>query len=111
MRKQKLSKKRTGKLDYGKMNAVQLQTATRQFDRPMVIDDAKPLIAAERGRWKNAKSTNLGGRPRKPSEEKSVRILMTIEPRLLKLADAAAKKRGISRSELFANGIRAVVSK
>jgi len=46
------------------------------------------------------------GRPRKAPGKKFVPTLITVEPRLLKQADAYAKKAGVSRSQLFSDAVR-----
>ena len=48
---------------------------------------------------------------RNPKQEdlpgtKSVPTLITVEPQLLRRADAFAKKTGLSRSQLFSDGLR-----
>jgi hypothetical protein len=64
--------------------------------------DMRPLSPTMRRRWEEAKR----GRPRKPAGTKAVPTLITVEPGLLKLADAYAKRTGISRSQLFAEAVK-----
>jgi hypothetical protein len=62
----------------------------------------RPLTPEQRQRWESAKR----GRPRKAPGTKAVPTLITVEPRLLRQADAYAKKAGLSRSQLFADAVR-----
>jgi len=45
------------------------------------------------------------GRPAKPSGEKAARVLITMAPKLLAAADAAADKRGLTRAGLFREAV------
>jgi hypothetical protein len=83
---------------YEKMNARQLEAATRQFDEPLVIDKSRPLTNQERQQWRRIKRKR--GRPKNGQGFR--RISVSIEGGLLKKATALAKKRRVSRSKLFA---------
>lgn len=65
-------------------------------------DVLRPLTPEQRGRWEAAKR----GRPKKPPGTKAVPTLITVEPQLLRRADAYAKKAGLSRSQLFSDALR-----
>lgn len=45
------------------------------------------------------------GRPRKPAGEKAERVLITMEPRLLAAADAAAGQHGLTRAGLIREAV------
>jgi hypothetical protein len=62
----------------------------------------RPLTPEQQGRWEAAKR----GRPKKPPGAKAVPTLITVEPQLLRRADAYAKKAGLSRSQLFSEALR-----
>lgn len=66
----------------------------------------KPMTADQRRRWEAAKR----GRPKKAVGTKAIPTLITVEPKLLKQADAYAKKTGVSRSQLFADAVRRLVA-
>src|SRR5256885_16182668 len=68
----------------------------------ITMENTRPLSKRQRQMWEEAKR----GRPRKALGTKAVPTLITVEPTLLKLADAYAKKTGISRSQLFAEAVR-----
>ena len=65
---------------------------------------SRPLNAAERRQW--ARFKKIG----RPKIDKGVkRISLAVERDLLKKVDAYAKKHGISRAEIVAQGLRAVM--
>ena len=73
-----------------------------QFDREFVGLRGKPLTAAQKALHRRA--ARKAGRPRigKGAE----RFTITLERELAKQAEALAKRRHMSRSELIAHGLR-----
>src|SRR5688572_8837129 len=78
---------RTERVDYGRLGAGEHAEATEEFDREFVADTFAPMTPAQRRQWNRAKKP---GRPRKPADQKAVRVLITMDPMLLGLLDAAA---------------------
>jgi hypothetical protein len=76
--------------------------ALDRLARGITPDRLRSLTPEQQRRWKEAKR----GRPRKPAGTKAVPTLITVEPQLLRRADAYAKKTGISRSQLFSDALR-----
>jgi hypothetical protein len=76
--------------------------AMDQLARSISPESMRPLSPQMRRRWEAAKR----GRPRKAPGTKAVPTLITIDPKLLKLIDAQAKKRNVSRSQFFADAAR-----
>jgi hypothetical protein len=76
--------------------------ALDRLARGITPDKLRPLTPGQRRRWEAAKR----GRPRKAPGTKAVPTLITVEPQLLRRADAYAKKAGLSRSQLFADALR-----
>jgi hypothetical protein len=68
---------------------------------------SKPLNAEDRRR--HALFKRKAGRPRIGTGSGTINITVSMERELLKKADAVAKKEGLSRSELFARSVRAVI--
>jgi hypothetical protein len=91
---------------YWEMTADELAEATKQFDEPMVADRSRPLSKSERAQWNRLKRKR--GRPKIGKGIK--RISVSIEQSLLKRVTAAAKKRRISRSKLFALALQQLCS-
>ena len=87
---------------YTQMSAMELAQATKQYEK-MVIDKTRPLNAKERKLWEQAKRGR--GRPRVGKGARKISV--SLESDLLKRADAAAKKRGMNRSELIADYVLA----
>jgi hypothetical protein len=65
-------------------------------------EQLRPLSPRQQRRWDAAKR----GRPKKMPGTKAVPTLITVEPQLLRRADAYAKKSGLSRSQLFSDALR-----
>jgi hypothetical protein len=86
------------KKPYWELTSTELAEATKQFDEPFVVNKSRPLSPAEREEWKRIKRKR--GRPRKGQGFQ--RVSVSIERQLLKRATALAKKRRLSRSQLFA---------
>jgi len=83
---------------YWEMTPVELAEATKQFDKPLVVDQSRLLNPAEQEQWKRIKRKR--GRPK--NGQGFTRVSVSIERGLLKRATSLAKKRGLSRSQLFA---------
>jgi hypothetical protein len=69
---------------------------------------SRPLTASERRQWKRFKDKSPR-RPRGKKSEASQTISLIVEKRLLRQADAYAKRHGISRAELVARGLQTVL--
>jgi hypothetical protein len=76
--------------------------ALDRLARSITLGKLRPLTPEQRTRWEAAKR----GRPKKPPGTKAVPTLITVEPQLLRRADAYAKKARISRSQLFSDALR-----
>jgi hypothetical protein len=89
---------------YDQMTTAELAEATKQYDKPFVaLRESKPLTAAMRQMHRRARR----GRPR--VGKGAAKLYISMERGLLKEADRFARKHVISRSELIANGIKAVI--
>lgn len=91
---------------YWEMTTEELREATKQFDEEFVGDKARPLTAEERALWEEVKAKGEPARNGKAD----TRIAVSINRALLKRCTALAKKKRLSRDELIARGIRAVLA-
>lgn len=83
---------------YGRMTRAELDAESDQYDVEFSAVRAK--------RASNAKPhPRRRGRPAKRPNEKASRVLITIPPELLSAADAAAKKRGLTRAGLVRQAV------
>jgi hypothetical protein len=82
-----------------RMTDAERDAEVARFDTESVGTPGKPLNAAQKAQHRRAKR----GRPRRGAGAK--RVLVTIERGLLGRADDVARRRGISRSELIAEGL------
>jgi len=90
---------------YDQMNAVELAEATKRYDKPFVaLRESMPLTPAMRRMHREAAKR---GRPR--IGQGARKLYISMERGLLKQADEFAKRHGMSRSELIANGIRKIL--
>ena len=76
--------------------------ALERLAKAITPEKLRPMTPEQRGRWEAARR----GRPKKAPGTKAVPTLITVEPQLLRRADAYAKKAGMSRSQLFSDALR-----
>lgn len=92
---------------YDQMNAAELAAATREYDEEFGADRrARPLTARQRALHRRAAKRGRG-RPR--VGKGAAKLYISMERGLLKRADAFARRAGISRSELIARGVQAIL--
>jgi hypothetical protein len=84
------------------MNKDELAAATREFDEPLEHDTFGPPTPEAMAQLRRAQRRR--GRPKIGKGAKDVMI--SVEKDLLKQADRYAKTHGMTRSELFARGVR-----
>jgi hypothetical protein len=90
---------------YGRMTAGEWDAEVAQYDKPLAQDDFGPPSPEALAQLRRAKRKR--GRPTIGKGAKDVMI--SVEKDLLKAADRYAKAHGISRSELFARGVRGLL--
>lgn len=90
---------------YWELNTAELRKATQEFDREGVAESfGKPTVAAKKVLRRAAKR----GRPQVGRGAEKVRV--SVERGLLAEADRMAEALHVSRSELIARGLRAVLA-
>ncbi|MEI8194555.1 MAG: hypothetical protein WCI73_01460 [Phycisphaerae bacterium] len=90
---------------YWEMPSAELRQATREFDREGIAESfGAPTAAARRVLRRAAKR----GRPRVGQGAEKIRV--SVERGLLAQADLVAEALHVSRSELIARGLRAVLA-
>jgi hypothetical protein len=83
---------------FGQMTREELDGESDQYDTEFSATRAK--------RANNSRPhPKKRGRPAKPKGHKAARILITMTPRLLAAADAAANKRGLTRARLIQQAV------
>jgi hypothetical protein len=88
---------------YNRMTAEELDREVERFDHELPA--GKPLTLAEKARHRRAKRKM--GRP--VVGKGAERVTITMERMLLREADAYAKRMKISRSQMIAFGIKAML--
>jgi hypothetical protein len=95
-------------IEFWEMNADELAAATEEFDREHVADTFRDMTPVEEKALHAAIGKKRGA---KAVDAKGVKIVpVRIEAGLLKRADALAKKRGVSRARLVADGLEALLA-
>ena len=79
---------------FNRMKPEELHEATKAFDEEMVVDRSRPVTAAERRAWEEAR--RKPGRPRRGAGAKVISV--SVERGLLARSDALAKELGVSRA-------------
>jgi hypothetical protein len=96
------------KKDFLKMTPAQRDAEAKKWRKGISFDQTTPMTKRSKALWALAKRGR--GRPRKPESEKSKRTIISIEPRLLALADAFATSKGLDRSKLFALSVQEYIA-
>lgn len=94
-----------GKSRLSRMSPAELEAYSARFDREHVADEARDLTPDERRQYDEAIGRGPG---RPPVGEGAAKIRVSVERALLRGADAEAKRRDVSRSELIALGLKAL---
>jgi hypothetical protein len=103
-----MAKKKPSAIEaFDALSDAEKRRAASEFDREFVADTFRPLTPAQRKLWQKAKRGP--GRPRVGGGAKVVSV--SIEKELLRRADALAKRRKLTRSELLADALRAALAK
>ncbi|HEY3242877.1 MAG TPA: hypothetical protein VGM03_05945 [Phycisphaerae bacterium] len=92
----------------GRMTAEELDRYVARFDREFV--KTRPLTAADRAWFKRAqRAWRTRENKARYSAERVRRVVITLNDALLRRADEAAKRRGLTRSALFAQTLEAAL--
>jgi hypothetical protein len=91
--------------NYTEMNTEELAEATREFDEDFAFLKGRPLTNRDKQLHAAARKR---GRPRVGLGAEKIRV--SIERGLLAKSDAFAKKHRLSRSEMIARGLQAVMA-
>ena len=89
---------------YSKMTADELARATSEFNREFAFNKGRSLTARERRLHARARKR---GRPRVGLGAEKIRV--SVERGLLAKSDSFAQKHGMTRSEMIARGLQAVM--
>lgn len=92
---------------FAALTDAEKEAAYRGLDDPQIALKSKPLDPHMKTLWKRAK--RRGGRPRVGRGAK--RVLLSIEQGLLEQADQFARRKNMTRSELFSRGVKAMLAK
>ena len=83
------------------------QRIVARYERRVPFSELRPLTKAERARWERVKRK----KPGRPKVGKGVRVIsLSVERGLLERADTYAQEKGLTRAQLFARGLAAVLN-
>ena len=91
---------------YWEMTTAELREATKEFNEPFVFEKSRPLTAEERALWEQVKAKGESAANGKPEAHIAVRL----DKALLERCTALAKKKRLTRDELIARGLRALLA-
>jgi hypothetical protein len=92
---------------YDQMTTAELREATKEFDEPFVaLEKSRPLSPAQKEVHRQAKR-RPPGRPKVGAG--AARVLISVERGLLKDADAYARRHGLTRAAVVAQGLKSVL--
>lgn len=89
-----------------RMTGAELAEAVSEFDEELVIDTFATPPPEARARWQRAKRRR--GRPRAGRGARVVSV--SVERSLLERSDQLARRLDVSRAELVARGLKAVLA-
>jgi hypothetical protein len=90
---------------YSQRTGKELEEATKDLDEEFAFLKSRPLNKRERQRHAKGRKR---GRPRIGEGAEKIRV--SIERGLLARSDAYVRKHGMSRSELIAKGLKAIMA-
>ena len=100
-----MSRKKEAK-PYWEMTTEELREATKEFDEEFVFERTKPLTPKMKALWEQAKAK--GEPPANGKAEQTIAV--RLDQALLKRCTALAKKKRLSRDDLIARGLRALLA-
>lgn len=83
------------------MSAAELAAATRRFDEPFVFEKGRPLTPAQRKQERELRSRG------RTAAAHARKVSISLDPLLIKKADALAHERGVTRSQLLSGVLAA----
>lgn len=87
------------------MNGSERDQVVKELDHEIDFEETRPLSPKGKALWKRARGSV--GSPRAGRKTKAV--VIAVDQSLLDRSDAYARQQGISRSELIAKGLQAVL--
>lgn len=92
---------------YWEMTTDELREATKEFGEEFVADKARPLTPEMEARWNRAKAKSRRAENGSNQEET---ISVRLNRALLKRCTALAKKKRLTRDDLIARGLQAILA-
>jgi len=94
--------------DFPSLTSKEKDAEARKWERGISFEETRPMSNRSKALWNLAKRGR--GRPRKSPSEKAKRVLISLDPKILALAEAFATSNGLDRSKLFAVSVQAFIA-
>ena len=94
--------------DFPNMTSREKDAEARKWEKGISFEETRPMSRRSKALWEIAKRGR--GRPRKASGEKARRVLISLDPKILALAEEFASSKGLDRSKLFAVSVQAFIA-
>jgi hypothetical protein len=88
-----------------KMTAAERDALVKQFDREILFEETKPLSLKGKALWERAKRS----KPSPKSRSAAKAVVIPVDEALLNRADKYAKRHGMTRAQVVAKGLKAVI--
>lgn len=94
--------------DFPSMTSREKEAEARKWEKGISFEETRPMSRRSKALWQIAKRGR--GRPRKAPSEKAKRVLISLDPKILALAEEFASSKGLDRSKLFAVSVQAFIA-
>ncbi len=90
------------------MTTAELARATKQFDKPIRLEDTRPLSPANRARWERSRHQPIYSLHVYNGKQRTVRI--RVDDALLRQFDEFAKRNNMTRDEFISRSLRSALA-
>lgn len=94
--------------DFLSKTPAERDVEAKQWERGISFEETRPMSKRSQALWELAKRGR--GRPRKPADAHARRVLISLDPQLLAMAETFASAKGLDRSKLFALSVQAFMA-
>ena len=101
-------KKRTKHKAWTQMTTAELAKATKRFDKPIGLEDTRPLSPANRKRWERSRRHPVYSLHVYSGKTRTLRI--QVDDALLRQFDEFAKRNNMTRDEFITRSLRSALA-
>jgi hypothetical protein len=93
---------------FWEMTNAERDAMVKQYDKPIRLEDTRPLTAAERARWRRARRGPVYSLRVYNGKQRTIRV--RVDEYLLKKFDEFAKRNRMTRDELITRSFRIAIA-